>query len=102
MLTGKSPLPAEAIDFEKADGLVPAIVQHGLTGEVLMLGYMNAEALAATQEKGLVTFWSRSKKPASGRRAKPPAMCCVWFPSQLIATATRCWCRLCLKGRPAT
>lgn len=61
MLTGKSPLSAERIDFEKGDGLVPAIVQHGLTGEVLMLGYMNAEALAATQEKELVTFWSRSK-----------------------------------------
>ncbi|MCH8521270.1 bifunctional phosphoribosyl-AMP cyclohydrolase/phosphoribosyl-ATP diphosphatase HisIE [Glycocaulis sp.] len=60
-MTGKSPLPAEAIDFEKGGGLVPAIVQHSLTGEVLMLGYMNAEALAATQEKGLVTFWSRSK-----------------------------------------
>jgi phosphoribosyl-ATP pyrophosphohydrolase/phosphoribosyl-AMP cyclohydrolase len=49
------------IDFEKGGGLVPAIVQHADTGEVLMLGYMNAEALAATQDKRLVTFWSRSK-----------------------------------------
>lgn len=49
------------IDFEKGGGLVPAIVQHADTGEVLMLGYMNAQALAATQDKGLVTFWSRSK-----------------------------------------
>jgi phosphoribosyl-ATP pyrophosphohydrolase/phosphoribosyl-AMP cyclohydrolase len=56
-----SPLSADAIDFEKAGGLVPAIVQHERTGEVLMLGYMNAEALEATQEKKLVTFWSRSK-----------------------------------------
>jgi len=56
-----SPLSAEQIDFEKGDGLVPAIVQHGLTGEVLMLGYMNAQALQVTREKGLVTFWSRSK-----------------------------------------
>ena len=43
------------------DGLVPAIVQDGSTLSVLMLGYMNAEALAVTQEKGLVTFWSRSR-----------------------------------------
>lgn len=49
------------IDFEKGGGLVPAIVQHADTGEVLMLGYMNAEALAATREKSLVTFFSRSK-----------------------------------------
>ena len=48
------------IDFEKGGGLVPAIVQHADTGEVLMLGYMNAEALAVTQDKRLVTFWSRS------------------------------------------
>ena len=48
-------------DFEKGGGLVPAIVQHVDTGEVLMLGYMNDEALHATQDKGLVTFWSRSK-----------------------------------------
>ncbi len=49
------------IDFGKGDGLVPAIVQHADSGEVLMLGYMNAEALRVTQDKGLVTFWSRSK-----------------------------------------
>ena len=48
-------------DFAKGDGLVPAIVQHVDTGEVLMLGYMNQDALDATYEKGLVTFWSRSK-----------------------------------------
>jgi phosphoribosyl-ATP pyrophosphohydrolase/phosphoribosyl-AMP cyclohydrolase len=50
------------IDFAKGDGLVPAIVQHADSGEVLMLGYMNADALAATQTKSLVTFWSRSKQ----------------------------------------
>ena len=52
----------DAIDWGKSDGLVPAIVQHGTTGRVLMLGYMNAEALAATQTSGLVTFYSRSRK----------------------------------------
>ena len=44
-----------------ADGLVPAIVQDQNTLQVLMLGYMDAEALAKTQETGLVTFWRRSQ-----------------------------------------
>jgi phosphoribosyl-AMP cyclohydrolase / phosphoribosyl-ATP pyrophosphohydrolase len=44
-----------------ADGLAPAIVQHARSGEVLMLGYMNTEALAQTRSTGLVTFWSRSR-----------------------------------------
>ena len=50
------------LDWPKGDGLLPAIVQHWLTGEVLMLGYMNPEALAETQRSGRVTFWSRSKQ----------------------------------------
>lgn len=49
------------LDFAKGGGLVPAVVQHWLTGEVLMLGYMDAEALATTRASGLVTFHSRSK-----------------------------------------
>ncbi len=43
------------------DGLVPAVVQDADTGEVLILAYMNAEALRRTIESGLVTFWSRSR-----------------------------------------
>lgn len=43
------------------NGLIPAIVQHARSGEVLMLGYMNREALEQTRETGLVTFWSRSR-----------------------------------------
>jgi phosphoribosyl-ATP pyrophosphohydrolase/phosphoribosyl-AMP cyclohydrolase len=50
------------IDFEKSDGLVPAIVQDSKTLKVLMLGYMNAEALAETHKSGKVTFFSRSKQ----------------------------------------
>lgn len=42
-------------------GLVPAVVQHALTGDVLMLGYMNREALEATQRTGSVHFFSRSR-----------------------------------------
>jgi len=50
------------LDFNKnADGLVPAIIQDATTQKVLMLGYMNAEALASTQTSGKVTFFSRTK-----------------------------------------
>ena len=49
-------------DFAKGDGLLPAIVQHARTGEVLMLGYMDEAALRATQEQRFVTFFSRSKQ----------------------------------------
>lgn len=50
-----------AINFAKSGGLVPAIVQHARTRQVLMLGYMNAEAVRQTIETGQVTFFSRSK-----------------------------------------
>lgn len=49
------------IDFSKLNGLVPAIVQDDQTRKVLMLGFMNEEAFAKTQETGLVTFYSRTK-----------------------------------------
>lgn len=49
------------IDFEKGNGLVPAVIQDEVTGKVLMLGYMNAEALAKTEADKRVTFFSRSK-----------------------------------------
>jgi len=56
-----TPLPNPAnIDWSK--GLLPAVVQDVDSGLVLMLGYMNAEALAKTIESGQVTFYSRSKK----------------------------------------
>lgn len=44
-----------------ADGLIPAIVQDAATGQVLMLAYMNQDAIDATTRTGLVTFWSRSR-----------------------------------------
>jgi phosphoribosyl-AMP cyclohydrolase / phosphoribosyl-ATP pyrophosphohydrolase len=50
-------------DFNKyPDGLMPAVVQDAVTGKVLMLGFMNAEALTQTQATGSVTFFSRSKQ----------------------------------------
>lgn len=49
------------IDFDKSNGLVPVVIQDHQTLEVLMLGYMNAEAFEKTQNEGKVTFFSRSK-----------------------------------------
>lgn len=49
------------LDFDKVGGLIPAIIQDADTNKVLMLGYMNEEALAKTQETGKVTFFSRTK-----------------------------------------
>ncbi|WP_028297324.1 bifunctional phosphoribosyl-AMP cyclohydrolase/phosphoribosyl-ATP diphosphatase HisIE [Olivibacter sitiensis] len=49
------------LDFNKGDGLLPAIIQDAQTLEVLMLGYMNEEALTKTAQEGKVTFFSRSK-----------------------------------------
>jgi phosphoribosyl-ATP pyrophosphohydrolase/phosphoribosyl-AMP cyclohydrolase len=50
------------LDWVKTDNLLPVIVQHAVSGEVLMLGYMNQEALAATEQSGKVTFFSRTKQ----------------------------------------
>jgi phosphoribosyl-AMP cyclohydrolase / phosphoribosyl-ATP pyrophosphohydrolase len=50
-------------NFDKAsDGLLPAVIQDGETGKVLMVGYMNQEAYDKTQAEGIVTFFSRSKQ----------------------------------------
>jgi phosphoribosyl-ATP pyrophosphohydrolase/phosphoribosyl-AMP cyclohydrolase len=50
------------VDFAKGEGLVPAIVQDATNARVLMLGYMDSEALRHTISTGMVTFWSRSKQ----------------------------------------
>ena len=50
------------MDWNKGEGILPAIIQHAKTEQVLMLGYMNAESLTKTYETGLVTFYSRSRK----------------------------------------
>jgi len=55
-------LNPDDLAWEKSGGLLPAIVQDAVSGEVLMLGYMNRDALAATEGSGRVTFWSRSKQ----------------------------------------
>ena len=50
------------LDFEKAGGLVTAVIQDHLTGRVLMVGYMNDEAFRKTVETGFATFYSRSRQ----------------------------------------
>ena len=57
--TGLNP---DALAWDKMDGLLPVVVQDASTSVVLMLGYMDRAALAATQRDGLVTFYSRSKQ----------------------------------------
>ena len=49
------------MDFTKLDGLIPAVVQDDASNEVLMVGFMNAEALARTRQTGYVTFFSRTR-----------------------------------------
>ena len=64
------------IDFDKMDGLAPAIVQDAENGEVLMLGFMNREAFNKTFASGYVTFYSRTRQKlwtkgeTSGNRLK--------------------------------
>jgi phosphoribosyl-AMP cyclohydrolase len=49
------------MDYSKLDGLIPAVVQDDRTGEVLMVGFMNDEALRKTRETGFATFFSRTR-----------------------------------------
>lgn len=64
------------MDFSKLDGLIPAVIQDEETGEVLMVGFMNEEALALTRSSGYATFFSRTrnrlwmKGETSGNRLK--------------------------------
>jgi phosphoribosyl-AMP cyclohydrolase len=64
------------MDFSKLDGLVPAVIQDARSNEVLMVGFMNDEALARTRSSGFATFYSRSRQSlwmkgeTSGNRLK--------------------------------
>ena len=49
------------MDFTKLDGLIPAVIQDAGTAEVLMVGFMNEEALALTRKTGFATFFSRTR-----------------------------------------
>lgn len=58
----KHDLDPATIDWDKVDGLVPAVIQDARTRDILMLGYMSREALEATLADGLVTFFSRTRQ----------------------------------------
>lgn len=68
------------MDFSKLDGLIPAVIQDDASGEVLMVGFMNEEALQLTRSSGYATFFSRTrntlwmKGETSGNRLKVTAM----------------------------
>jgi len=51
----------EVMDFSKLDGLIPAVIQDAESAEVLMVGFMNQEALALTEQTGFATFFSRTR-----------------------------------------
>ncbi|AKZ65941.1 bifunctional phosphoribosyl-AMP cyclohydrolase/phosphoribosyl-ATP diphosphatase HisIE [Candidatus Palibaumannia cicadellinicola] len=59
MLTDKQ---TQELNWQKNYGIIPAIIQHYVSGEVLMMGYMNADALKVTENTGKVTLYSRSKQ----------------------------------------
>lgn len=50
------------MDFSKLDGLIPAVIQDAVSNEVLMVGFMNDEALALTRSTGYATFYSRTRQ----------------------------------------
>lgn len=54
-------LDSETLDFAKMTGLIPAVVQDSRYEEVLMVGFMNRDALALTIQRGYVTFYSRTR-----------------------------------------
>jgi phosphoribosyl-ATP pyrophosphohydrolase/phosphoribosyl-AMP cyclohydrolase len=87
-------LDAGTLAWDKQDGLLPVVVQDADTRRVLMVGYMNREALQVTLDSGNVTFFSRSKQR-------------LWTKGEssghvLEMTAIRCGCRRARAGRPAT
>jgi phosphoribosyl-AMP cyclohydrolase len=49
------------MDYSKLDGLIPAVIQDATSAEVLMVGFMNEQALAQTRESGFATFFSRTR-----------------------------------------
>ena len=58
----------ETLKFDE-NGLIPAVVQDFLTGEVLMVAYMNRESLEMTLRDKLMTYWSRSRRPPRSSEA---------------------------------
>ncbi|BFO20679.1 hypothetical protein SHKM778_70670 [Streptomyces sp. KM77-8] len=83
------------------DGLLPAIAQQYDTGEVLMLGWMDDEALHRTLTTGRCTYWSRSRREY-WVKGTPPATSSGSSRSPWTATPTPCWSRSTRSAPPAT
>jgi hypothetical protein len=79
------------IDFDKMQGLVPAVIQDAGNGELLMVGFMNQEALEMTLHTGFVTFYSRTRQKL-WTKGETPAIVCRWLPPRPTATGIRCCC----------
>ena len=83
------------MDFSKMQGLIPAVVQDDTTNEVLMVGFMNAEALEHTRATGFVTFFSRSrnslwtKGETSGNRLQVTSLLVDCDDDTVLARVTR-------------
>jgi phosphoribosyl-ATP pyrophosphohydrolase/phosphoribosyl-AMP cyclohydrolase len=83
------------VDFSKLDGLIPAVVQDDVSNEVLMVGFMNAEALERTRQTGFVTFFSRTrntlwtKGETSGNRLQVVALLVDCDDDTLLVKARR-------------
>ena len=83
------------MDYSKLDGLIPAVVQDSTSGEVLMVGFMNAEAFAITRSSGYATFFSRTrnslwtKGETSGNRLKVDALLVDCDDDTVLVKATR-------------
>ena len=77
---GLSSFAGQIMNFSKLDGLIPAVIQDDTSNEVLMVGFMNAEALEITRVSGFATFFSRSrnrlwtKGETSGNRLRVTSM----------------------------
>lgn len=80
---------AERLDWAKSDGMIPAIVQHAASGEVLMQGFMTREALEKPKPRVRSPSLAAASS-ASGPRAKARAMCSSWSPSAPTAIRTLC------------
>ena len=83
------------MDFTKLDGLIPAVVQDGESGEVLMVGFMNQEALDRTLTTGFATFYSRTRQAlwtkgeTSGNRLQVDAVLVDCDDDTLLLKVTR-------------
>lgn len=95
----------EASIRKKQKQLIPAIIQEDKTGEILMLGYMNQNALERTCQSGYVYFWSRKRKKlwrkgeTSGNKLEVKNICIDCDNDALLITVKLLWSNVCHTGR---